>query len=92
MTPMTRDEWELEFGQYLSPERAPNGDFQLRPDAIGEILDRQIVARRGVRALANPGDAFFGQTRMEVLAEFLEDARRELELIEGKDPEIERYR
>lgn len=83
--PTTRKEWQRWYGQYLSKVRAPNGDFQIRPDLLSEVVERLVIERRGLRALLRRNDAMFGQTRMEVVGEFLDEARAAFEALEAPD-------
>ncbi len=71
------------YGQYFSRDRAPNGDFQVRSEYVADLVDRLVLERRGVRARLRHNDALYGQTRMEVLGEFLDEARAALDALEA---------
>jgi hypothetical protein len=100
MTPL---EWEEQYGQWIDPLRAPNGDLQVRLDRVAELVDER-TAPRGIvgvllgllgLALAFTGGPFFVATgvrsqleRDHVVAQFLmEAAAAEKTIVEEVSPE-----
>ena len=83
MTPMTRTEWQEQYGRYLAAERAPNGDFQVRVDLVHELLEELLREHYCVSGyVRHYRDVMYGAKRLELLGDFLTEARAELDRIE----------
>jgi hypothetical protein len=88
---MTYEQWFERFGVWLDRARAPNGDFQVRPEVVHLLLERIRAAPFAWRSVFRTPYHERGTAECEVLGAFLEAARTELAAIRASG-ELTTYR